>query len=721
MVKISLLTLLPMVAGFAAEVPKIDFARDIRPIFQEHCYECHGPSQQMRGLRLDRRSSAFQLRGGIVIGPGNSMGSRLFLRVSGTSVGTRMPPTGALSSEQINRIRNWIDQGAEWPDNLAGEKAIPPADPKAAQIMDALRRGDRTGFDRLIRDKAAINRPGTNADMPLMYVAVYGTADSLRKLLDAGADPNVANYAGATPLMWAIDDIEKVRLLLDHGANPDIVSDNGRTALQISIERRDGESTALLLLNRGAKLPVNGGSLAAAAATEQLLRAVIRKGASAKALEGGLPVAAVNGCDACLDLLLPLEEKPAIRNALEGADLGVSPAHLKRLLDSGADPNVVQRGKPLLMWLATKPSPDEHLRVLLERGATVNVKSSDGYTALDYALRQGDSSTATLLRKFGAVETRAPAASRKPDPAASARAALVRSMPILQRTSVTFMQKSGCVSCHNNNLLAMSIASLREKKGPFDETLARSQLKAINDYLDANRERYLEGIPIPGASDTTSYILAGLAAEASPPTAATDAMAHYLRGTQERDGSWRIVATRPPIESSSIEVTALSLRSLQVYAPASQRTAYQPSILRAAAWLGSAEPVTNEDRVYQLLGLTWAEDKSDRKRKLGDILMTEQRPDGGWAQLRSLDSDAYATGQALVALRTAGILSPSDPEFQRGVKFLLETQMQDGSWFVRSRAVALQPYFDSGFPYGTDQYISAAATNWASMALAATL
>jgi squalene cyclase len=267
----------------------------------------------------------------------------------------------------------------------------------------------------------------------------------------------------------------------------------------------------------------------------------------------------------------------------------------------------------------------------------------------------------------------------------------------------------------------MSIASLREKKGPFDETLARSQLKAINDYLDGNRERYLEGIPIPGASDTTSYILAGMAAEASPPTAATDAMAHYLRGTQERDGSWRIVATRPPIESSSIEVTALSLRSLQAYAPASQRTAYQPSILRATAWLGSAEPVTNEDRVYQLLGLTWAGDKSDRNRKLGDILMTEQRPDGGWAQLRSLDSDAYATGQALVALRTAGILSPSDPAFQRGVKFLLETQMQDGSWFVRSRAVALQPYFDSGFPYGTDQYISAAATNWASMALAATL
>ena len=58
------------------------------------------------------------------------------------------------------------------------------------------------------------------------------------------------------------------------------------------------------------------------------------------------------------------------------------------------------------------------------------------------------------------------------------------------------------------------------------------------------------------------------------------------------------------------------------------------------------------------------------------------------------------------------------PAYKRGVQFLLKTQAADGSWYVRRRAVALQPHFEAGFPYGKDQFISAAATNWATMALA---
>ena len=52
------------------------------------------------------------------------------------------------------------------------------------------------------------------------------------------------------------------------------------------------------------------------------------------------------------------------------------------------------------------------------------------------------------------------------------------------------------------------------------------------------------------------------------------------------------------------------------------------------------------------------------------------------------------------------------------MRFLLGTQLEDGSWYVRSRAIPVQPYFDSEFPHGQDQFISAAATNWAISALA---
>jgi hypothetical protein len=68
-----------------------------------------------------------------------------------------------------------------------------------------------------------------------------------------------------------------------------------------------------------------------------------------------------------------------------------------------------------------------------------------------------------------------------------------------------------------------------------------------------------------------------------------------------------------------------------------------------------------------------------------------------------------------------GGLPVSDAAYQRGVHYLLRTQQQDGSWYVKTRALAFQPWFDAGFPYGYDQWISAAGTGWSAMALALAL
>ena len=107
-----------------------------------------------------------------------------------------------------------------------------------------------------------------------------------------------------------------------------------------------------------------------------------------------------------------------------------------------------------------------------------------------------------------------------------------------------------------------------------------------------------------------------------------------------------------------------------------------------------------------------------RRPRDARALIADQRPDGGWAQLPTLESDAYATGQALVALHDAGGVPTTDPAYQRGVAFLLRTQHADGTWHVASRALAIQPLFDIGFPHGGDSWISAAGTNWATTALA---
>jgi squalene cyclase len=213
------------------------------------------------------------------------------------------------------------------------------------------------------------------------------------------------------------------------------------------------------------------------------------------------------------------------------------------------------------------------------------------------------------------------------------------------------------------------------------------------------------------------YILAGLAAEDFAPTPATDAMARLLMREQTPDGSWRATAHRPPIESSDIEVTAMAMRSLQTYRPASRRADADRAVSQAAAWLVRATPTSVEDRAFQLMGLTWSHTTQPIARAAAE-LAAMQRADGGWSQLPTLESDAYATGQALVALIESG--AGSDPLVGRAVQFLLRTQYADGSWFVRTRALPIQPYFDAGFPYDRNQFISAAATNWAARALAMT-
>ena len=102
-------------------------------------------------------------------------------------------------------------------------------------------------------------------------------------------------------------------------------------------------------------------------------------------------------------------------------------------------------------------------------------------------------------------------------------------------------------------------------------------------------------------------------------------------------------------------------------------------------------------------------------------VLKRQNADGGWGQVEKAKSDAYATGQALVALHRSGQLAAGDAAFQRGIAFLLRTQCADGSWLVRSRAFPVQVYKDSGFPHGKDQWISAAGSSWAVMALAVAL
>jgi ankyrin repeat protein len=704
----------------AAQVPaKVDFVRDVQPILAEHCVECHGPSQQMRGLRLDRRRDALPNRvgaNGARIIPGDSARSVLYRRVSGTQSGVQMPPAGPLRPDQIEIFKAWIDQGAEWPDS--GAKNTAAADPAVVELRNALRGGNRQELTRAVRKKPAlVNAAGENGWTPLMYATLYGDGETVRLLLDHGADPNAQNDDGGTALMYAIEDAEKTRLLLDRGADPNLRSGLGRTALLAAVGQVGSLPAVRLLIEKGAdvkaKLPDGRGALSLGAGSRdpEVLRLLLGLGVDRKPLPLGFLSA---GCTACFDLLVPLAEPAELSAALQAAIRWGDVPLARKLLDRGARSN-----SNLLQSVALSPAtiPAETIRTLIARGADPNAKTSTGAGMIEFARSQGCSTLVDVLVEAGARhEASAPAAPR-PKPASSVHAALERSIPPLQRADVAFLDRAGCVSCHNNSLTAMTVARARVQGVKVNEPIAKDQLRRIAAFMQENAERGLENEGIPGGVDTVSYILLGMAADGYPSDPITDVWARYIKNNQAPDGRFKCQSLRPPLESSDVQVTAASIRSLRAYAPKSQAKAYEAAVERAMRWLENVLPASTEDHVFKVLGLIWGGGTPQAIRAASQSLLALQRSDGGWGQAQALASDAYATGQALVALHESRALAAGSPAYRRGVDYLLRTQLEDGSWYVKARAIAIQPYFDSDFPHGPDQFIAAAATNWAAMAL----
>ncbi len=120
--------------------PLVDFARDIAPIFAAHCIECHGPTKQRSGYRLDLSSVA--LTGGEIsapnIRPNDAAASPLVRYIQGTDPDIEMPPKGAkLAASEIALVRQWIDEGAAWPASTSATSATAASAPaKRADPLD---------------------------------------------------------------------------------------------------------------------------------------------------------------------------------------------------------------------------------------------------------------------------------------------------------------------------------------------------------------------------------------------------------------------------------------------------------------------------------------------------------------------------------------------------------------------------------------------------------
>src|SRR5918993_2662139 len=254
----SLLPLLPLSATQSPLPPPaardVDYTKDVKPLLQQNCYSCHGPEVQQAGLRLDLRQNA--LRGGDygpVIVAGKSAESKLIHRLANGDGGMQMPPTGALMPEEIGILRAWIDQGADFRNDVAEAAPPRPIDPKLAAVIAAVRAGTRATVEPLLdasRDLVKATDPGGSS--LLHHAAGFGSADTLAFLLELGAEVNAKNRRGSTPLHWAIDDDAKVSALLARGAAVDVKEVEGRTPLYQAATMAHGHGVIRQLLAAGA-------------------------------------------------------------------------------------------------------------------------------------------------------------------------------------------------------------------------------------------------------------------------------------------------------------------------------------------------------------------------------------------------------------------------------------------------------------------------------------
>jgi ankyrin repeat protein len=304
------------------------------------------------------------------------------------------------------------------------------------------------------------------------------------------------------------------------------------------------------------------------------------------------------------------------------------------------------------------------------------------------------------------------------------QAAATKAVAIIQKSQQNWYAKHTCFSCHQQVLPALAFQFAREHGIPVDEPAAHADAAAAFGYF-SNLARAVEYTHLidPALSDGYGMIAAN--SVGVRPSLVMGVYARLIAVRQEADGHWETFDERPPQSYSPFSATAVALRAIQLYSHPSQRTDIQARAERARSWLLSHQPHATEERVYQLMGARWAGADQTTLQKLSDGLKATQQSDGGWNSLDGRSSDAYSTGQVLVALNEAGGVAIADHAWQRGIAYLLKTQAPDGTWHVASRLHPPAPvspaYVETGHPYGHDQFISTAGESLAVMALATAL
>ena len=609
------------------------------------------------------------------------------------------------------------------------------------KFYSAIRDNNLPQLKALFDQKASANVADNRGITPLMYAAEVGSAEAMRVLIDRGAEVNTQNAFGSTALMWSVADPIKVRLLLDHGADVNTSARSGRTALIIAGFTAPSAEVVRLLLAKGAKVdvmdarhvtPLNAATFGNDTATVRLLLDAGADLDTPDTFIGLTPLmnAAGNRNVEAVKMLLAKGAKVNAVSKTEGlpkiqtgtvefggwtpllmASAFGPPAAVKMLLDAGAriDAQDYRGFTPLMLAVGTDRYDRRTVNMLLAHHADMRPVNEMGETALDWANKFGDPEVIHAVG--GTPKDLAQLARLSGDPV-DARTAVTRSVQLLEHTNDQFFHKAACFACHEQPPTEFAAAAARAKGIAVDEKAAHERVQQITLTINPVA---LEGAAALGGADNNLYAVEALVRGGYPANRLTDYLAANLAASQGGDGGWHLPGySRSPLQDSDFSRTAMAMRALKTYGTPGRASELKERIARGKQFLLHAEPIILEDMDMRLVGVAAAGASAAELRKLAEPILAAQRADGGWAQRSGFPSDAYATGMTLWALNEAGVSRPD----AKGLKFLLGTQSADGSWHVASRATKFQQYFESGFPYGHDQWISTMATGWAANALA---
>ena len=297
------------------------------------------------------------------------------------------------------------------------------------------------------------------------------------------------------------------------------------------------------------------------------------------------------------------------------------------------------------------------------------------------------------------------------------KAAIRKSIPLIEKASAGSARERKCFTCHNQALAVLVMDEAKKRGFSIDEANFQLQVEHTSAHLKRGLNKYRAGKGQGGGPDTASYALWTLEVTGHQPDDLTAAVTGYLLERNKDQAHWVRNSTRPPSMSSDTNTNYFVIRALKTFGTAEQQPQIENRISQAKKWLLELKPESTEERVFQLRSFLYLNvDISVTKTAIKELIRT-QNADGGWSQLPTMKSDAYATGTTLVALLRSKQVEANHKAIVRGIQFLIDTQQADGSWQVTSRAKPFQTYFETGYPYGKDQFISVTASSWATVAL----